>query len=183
VTASSSPAPKPTPRPKTDAPADPVTPETSTASTPPAAPPAGTSTAAATGPAAAPVKSEAEPSVGQLVSEVSTHLSTLIRGEVELAKLELRSTAKNGLTGAGMFIGAAVLLVFSLVYFFQAIAETLDRYLVPRWVAFFIVFGLLVVVAALLVYLGIKKVKRVKAPARTIKTTKETVDYLKKSRG
>ena len=125
----------------------------------------------------------AEPSVGQLVSDASAAMSTLIRSEIELAKLELRSTVKNAGTGAGFFAGAAVLVVFALVYFFQAIAETLDRYLVPRWVAFFIVFGLLFLLAVALGYLGVKKVKRVRAPERTIKTTKETVDFLKKQRG
>jgi uncharacterized membrane protein YqjE len=128
-------------------------------------------------------KHAAEPSVGQLVSDASAHMSTLLHSEIELAKLELRSTVKNAGVGAGAFGAAAVVAVFALIYFFQAIAETLDRYLVPRWVAFFIVFGLLIVIAALLVVLGIKKTKRVKAPARTIKTTRETVDYLKKSRG
>ncbi|MDT4951365.1 MAG: hypothetical protein QOJ37_3960, partial [Pseudonocardiales bacterium] len=41
----------------------------------------------------------AEPSLGELVSEASTHLSTLIRSEIELAKLELRSSVKNGGVG------------------------------------------------------------------------------------
>jgi uncharacterized membrane protein YqjE len=194
VTASSSPAPKPTPRPAPSAasgsgatPPGSGEPPATAKPTPPvpgaAAGTAGAGPITAAGAAVAPGRPVAEPSVGQLVSDVSTHMSTLIRSEIELAKLELRSTVKNGLTGAGMFVGAAILLVFSLIYFFQAIAETLDRYLVPRWVAFFIVFGLLVVVAALLVFLGIKKVKRVRAPEKTIRTTKETVDFLKKSRG
>jgi hypothetical protein len=45
------------------------------------------------------------------------------------------------------------------------------------------VFGFLVLVAGGFGYLGVRKVKRVRAPQQTIKTTKETVDYLKKSRG
>jgi uncharacterized integral membrane protein len=178
VTASSSPRPNAKPAAATSLskpakPASPATPAEPTASAEPAA----------SGAAAARGRHAAEPSLGQLVSDASTHLSTLVHSEIELAKLELRSTLKNVQVGAGAFIGAAVLLLFSLVYFFQAVAETLDRYLVPRWVAFFIVFGLLVVVAGLLAWIGIRKVKRVRAPEKTIKTTKETVDYLKKSRG
>jgi uncharacterized membrane protein YqjE len=140
----------------------------------------------ATQPAGAPdrtTKHAAEPSVGQLVSDVSTHMSTLIRSEIELAKLELRSTVKNAGTGAGLFVGAAVLLVFSLIYGFQALAEGIAALGVDRWLAFLIVFVAQLLVAGLCVYVGIKKVKRVKAPAKTIKSTKETVDYLKKSRG
>ncbi len=110
-------------------------------------------------------------------------MSTLVHSEIELAKLELRSTVKNAGTGAGMFAAAAVLLVFSLVYGFQALAEGIAALGVDRWLAFLIVFVLQLLVAGLLVYLGIKKIKRVKAPEKTIRTTKETVDYLKKSRG
>jgi Putative Actinobacterial Holin-X, holin superfamily III len=125
----------------------------------------------------------AEPSLGQLVSEASEAMSTLVRSEIELAKIEVKASVKNLGVGAGGFIAAAVLLLFSLVYFFQAIAETFARYLVPRFVAFFITFGILVLGAGLLAFIGFRKVKRVRAPEKTIKTTKETVDYLKKSRG
>lgn len=156
MTASSSPAPKPTPR--------------------PAQPPAVTATASVA------TKAD-EPSVGQLVADASTHLSTIIHGEIELAKLELRSSVKNAGTGIGMFLGAAVLLLFSLVYGFQSLAEGIAALGVYRWLAFLIVFLFQVLVAALLAFLGFKKVKRVKAPERTIRTTRETVDYLKKSRG
>jgi uncharacterized membrane protein YqjE len=134
-------------------------------------------------PAAPATPDSAEPSIGQLVSDASTHLSTLIHGEIELAKLELRSSVKNAGTGAGFFVAAAVLLLFSLVYGFQSLAEGIAALGVYRWLAFLIVFLLQVLFAALFGFLGYKKVKRVKAPERTLRTTKETVDYLKKSRG
>jgi hypothetical protein len=125
----------------------------------------------------------AEPSMGKLVSDASTHLSNLVHSEIELAKLELRSTVKNAGTGAGLFGAAAVVLVFSLTFGFFALAEGIAAMGLDRWLAFLIVFVLQLVVVGLCVYIGIKKVKRVKAPARTIKTTRETVDYLKRSRG
>jgi hypothetical protein len=125
----------------------------------------------------------AEPTVGQLVSDASTHLSNLIHSEIELAKLELRSSVKNAGTGAGFFFAAGVLLVFSLVYGFQALAEGLVALGIWRWAAFLIVFGLLLLGVALFAFLGVRKVKRVRAPETTIKVTKETVDYLTKPRG
>jgi hypothetical protein len=125
----------------------------------------------------------AEPSVGQLVSDASTHLSTLIHSEIELAKLELKSTVKNAGTGAGFFAAAVAVLFFSLTFGFIALAEGIAQLGLDRWLAFLIVFGFQLAVVGLCVYLGIKKVKRVRAPQQTIKTTKETVDYLKKSRG
>jgi hypothetical protein len=180
VTASSSPGPEP-------APGGSRTPATETASATAAAPEhASTSGTATVDPSTTNPgrsgKHAAEPSVGQLVSDASAHLSNLVHSEIELAKLELRSTVKSGITGAGAFIAAAIVLVFALVYGFQAAAEGIATVL-PRWASFLIVFGALVAVAGLLVWFGIKKVKRIKAPQTTIKTTRETVDYLKKSRG
>jgi uncharacterized membrane protein YqjE len=123
--------------------------------------------------------SEAQPSIGELAKDVSTHLSTLIHGEIELAKSELTSSVKNAGTGAGMFIGAGVLLVFSLTFGLIALAEGLVAIGLWRWLSYLIVFLFLVLVAGLMVWLGVRKVKRVKAPQRTIETTKDTVAYLK----
>ena len=120
-----------------------------------------------------------EPSIGQLVSDVSTHMSTLVRSEVDLAKLELRSSVKNAGTGAGMFAAAAVLLMFSLTFGFIALAEGLVAIGLWRWLSYLIVFGFFVLLAGLLVFLGIRKVKRVKGPQQTIATSKDTVAYLK----
>jgi hypothetical protein len=109
-------------------------------------------------------------------------MSTLIRSEIELAKLELRSTVKNAGTGVGLFAAAAVILVFSLTFGFLALAEGLVSAGLWRWAAYLVVFGMQLVAVGMCVYLGVKKVRRVRAPEQTIKTTKETVDFLKKSR-
>lgn len=202
MTASSSPAPKPTPRPPrhasttasgSSAPASSTTapltkPGGKTATTTPAAPaskgaPAAPASVQKPAAASSNGKHAAEPSVGKLVSDASTHLSTLIRGEIELAKLELRSTVKNAGTGIGLFAGAAVVLVFSLIFGFLTLAEGIAALGLDRWLAFLIVFVFQLLIVGLFVWIGIKKVKKVKAPRRTIKSTRDTVDYLKKSRG
>jgi uncharacterized membrane protein YqjE len=128
-------------------------------------------------------KHAAEPSVGQLVSDASTHLSNLVHSEIELAKLELRSTVKNAGTGLGFFGGAGVILVFSLTFGFFTLAEGIAAAGLSRWLSFLIVFAVQLVAVGLFAFLGMKKVKRIRAPEQTIKTTKETVNYLKKSRG
>jgi hypothetical protein len=121
----------------------------------------------------------ATPTIGQLVAEASAHVSTIVRGEIDLAKHELKSSVKNAGTGAGLFIGAAALLLFSLTFLFIGVAEVLARYVMPRYAAFFATFGFFMIIAGLLVWIGIRKVKRVKAPTRTIETGKDTVAYLK----
>ena len=130
-------------------------------------------------PTAAPARHAAEQSVGQLVSEASTQFSTIIQGEVALAKLELTSSLKNAGTGVGFFGTAVVLLFFSFTFGLVALAEGLVAAGIWRWAAYLIVFGFLLIVVGLLVVMGIRKVKRVKAPQRTIATSKDTVAYLK----
>lgn len=122
---------------------------------------------------------DTEPSIGQLVQQASTQFSAVLHGEIELAKLELRSSIKNGGVGVGLFVGALVLLVFSLTFGLLALAEGIAATGIWRWAAFLIVFGFLLLLIGLMVFIGIKKVKRVKAPERTIATSKETVAALK----
>lgn len=122
---------------------------------------------------------QADPSLGELVSEVSEHVSTLIRGEIELAKLELKSSVKNAGTGIVFFLAAAVILVFSLTFGFLALAEGLIAAGLWRWAGYLVVFGLMLIFVGLAVFLGIRKIKRVRAPEKTIATGKDTVAYLK----
>ena len=120
-----------------------------------------------------------DPSIGQLAANASTHLSTIIRGEVELAKTELKVSVKNGGVGAAMFIAAGVLGAFALTFGFIAIAELIHFFGLWRWASYLCVFAVLIAISGVLVFLGLRKVKRVKAPQRTIDTTKDTVAYLK----
>lgn len=121
----------------------------------------------------------ADPSLGSLVAEASASVSTILHGEIELAKLELKSSVKNAGVGAGFFGAAAVLLVFSLVFGFIALAEGLVAIGLWRWLSYLIVFAFMLVLIAIFVFLGYRKVKRVKAPQQTIDTGKDTVAYLK----
>lgn len=120
-----------------------------------------------------------EPSIGELVSEATAQLSTLVHAEIELAKLELRSSVRNAGVGIGMFVGAGIILVFSLTFGFFALAEGLAAAGLWRWLAFLIVFGFLLLGVGLLALIGIRQVKRVRAPQRTIDTSRQTVAYLR----
>ncbi len=126
-----------------------------------------------------PTDATTEATLGKLVADATESMSTIIRGELELAKLELRSSVKNVGVGVGFFAAAGVLLVFSLTFGLIALAEGLIAAGLSRWLGYLVVFGALLVVIVLLVWFGIKKVKRVRAPQRTIATTKDTVAYLK----
>ena len=119
----------------------------------------------------------ADPSIGDLVKEAATQASTLVRAEIELARAEVTRDVKKGLTGSVFFIAALVVLFYSTFFFFFFLAELLDTWL-WRWVAFLIVFGVMVIVTAVLALLGYLKVRRIRGPQKTIETVKEIPEAL-----
>ncbi|MCV7079609.1 phage holin family protein [Mycobacterium szulgai] len=119
----------------------------------------------------------AEPSIGDLIKDATTQMSTLVRAEVELARAEITRDVKKGLTGSVFFISALVILFYSTFFFFFFLAELLDTW-IWRWVAFLIVFAIMVVVTILLALLGFLKVRRIRGPRQTIESVKETRDAL-----
>ena len=74
-------------------------------------------------------------SIGALVTDVTTQLSNLVRAEVELAKAEVTAEVRKGVTGSVFFAVAGAIGLFSLFYFFFALAELLSLWFL-RWVAF-----------------------------------------------
>ena len=119
----------------------------------------------------------ANPSIGELVRDATTQVSTLVRAEVELAKAEITRDVKKGLTGSVFFILALVVLLYSTFFMFFFLAELLDTWL-WRWAAFLIVFALMLVIAAVFGLLGFLKVRRIRGPQQTIESVKETTAAL-----
>jgi uncharacterized membrane protein YqjE len=120
-----------------------------------------------------------EQSVGALVSEVTTHLSTLVRAEVELARAEVTAEVRKGVTGSVFFVVAAVIGLFSLFFLFFTFAELLSVWLI-RWAAFAIVFGVMLLFAGLFALLGYQKVRKIRKPERTIESLRESAQVLQR---
>jgi uncharacterized membrane protein len=113
-----------------------------------------------------------DPSIGDLVKDATAQVSTLVRAEVELAKAEITRDVKKGLTGSVFFIAALVVLFYSTFFFFFFLAELLDEW-IWRWVAFLIVFVLMVLTTGALALFGYLKVRRIRGPQQTIETVRE----------
>lgn len=128
-------------------------------------------------PLADPHAMPADPSIGALVKDATTQVSTLVRAEVELAKAEITRDVKKGLTGSVFFILALVVLLYSTFFMFFFLAELLDTWL-WRWAAFLVVFILMLVVTAVFALLGYLKVRRIRGPQQTIESVKETTAAL-----
>ncbi|MFG1627798.1 phage holin family protein [Kribbella sp. NPDC049227] len=120
-----------------------------------------------------------EPTVGQLVANASKDLSNLVRGEIELAKTELKKSAVKAGTGAGLFAGAAFLALLAIVLLSIALAYAFNALGLHPALAFLVTAGIYLLIAAVLVLIGRRALSSAKGPERTIKTSKESVDALK----
>ncbi|MET8863637.1 phage holin family protein [Nonomuraea sp. NPDC004580] len=116
-----------------------------------------------------------EESLGSLVAQASSHISALIRSEIELAKAEFRFDAKRVGTAVGMFAAAAFMAHLCLILASFTIAYALAQVL-PNWLAFLIVTVFYLLVAGLAVLFGVRRLKGLagmKRTARSIKGLKE----------
>jgi hypothetical protein len=124
-----------------------------------------------------PVVSAEDQSIGGLVREATAQVSTLVRAEVELARAEVTAEVRKGLQGSIFFVVALVVALFSLFFLFFALGETLALFL-TRAAAFWIVFGLMILVAGVFGLFGYLRVRKIRKPERTISSLKESAQVL-----
>ncbi len=114
-----------------------------------------------------------ETSMGTLVQSAMADVSTLVRSEIELAKAEVGTSVKKAGLGAALFAVAGVLLAFSAIFLLIGIAEFLTWLGLLRFVSYLIVFGALVLLAAVAGFIGYRKVKKIEKPERTMETLRD----------
>jgi uncharacterized membrane protein YqjE len=119
-----------------------------------------------------------ESSIGTLVQSAMADVSTLIRGEVELAKAEVGKSAKKAGIGAGAFGAAGVVLAFSAFFFFVALAEFITWLGLQRWISYLIVWFLLVLVGVMAALFGRRQIKKIEKPERTLETLHDLPEVL-----
>jgi uncharacterized membrane protein YqjE len=117
---------------------------------------------------------------GELVRDLSTQVSTLVRQELELAKVELTAKGKQAGIGAGMFGGAGLLALYGVGAVVAAAILALST-AVAGWLAAIIVAVVLFVVAGVLALLGKQRAQRAAPPVpeQTLQTIKEDVRFTK----
>ena len=110
------------------------------------------------------------PSVGELVGEISRDFSTLMRQEVALARAEITDSAKKAGKGGGMFGGAAMaghfVLLFVSIALWWALGEWFDNWAVSALVVA-VIWG---VVAAVLAMKGRDELRKVQGIPQTTET-------------
>jgi hypothetical protein len=119
-------------------------------------------------------------SVGELVSHLTTDLSTLTRQELALAKAELRESAREASKGvaelgAGVYAGLMAILFLSIAFWWA-----LGTQIGNGWsgVVTAVIWG---IIAAVLIAVGRKNMKNVKGAPQTVDTLKEIPEALKRN--
>lgn len=127
-----------------------------------------------------PVDNSPDQSVGSLVSLAVGDITQLVRCELDLAKLELKSDARRlGIAGALLVIAAFVAcLVLMLVSF--AFAFGLISLGIWTWASFLIVAGVYVLLAVLAVLIGAWRFRGMSALAKTRRTVSDDLSLLRR---
>jgi uncharacterized membrane protein YqjE len=113
------------------------------------------------------------------VRDATTHLSTLVRAEVELARAEITAEVKQGLRGSLFFVVALTLALLLMPFLLVTIALAIALVL-PQWAGFGIVTLFMLVIAAGCALLGLRRVRKLKGPRRTISSVRDTAAALKR---
>jgi len=119
-------------------------------------------------------------SAGELVKQLSAQTSTLVRQEIELAKVELEAKGKRFGEGAGMFGAAAIVALLALGTLTALILSLLDK-AIDFSLAALIVTVVYAAIAAVLAVLGRERLRRglPAAPEQTVETVKEDIQWAK----
>lgn len=122
--------------------------------------------------------SETDLQIGALVKEITEDVSTLVRKEVELARIELLEVVRSKLLAAGLAAAALALGVLVLPFALLTLIEVLDIWL-ARWLAALSVTVLMIAAGAVAILFAKRRFKGKLAPKRTIESIKEDVRWLK----
>ncbi|OBH05609.1 MULTISPECIES: phage holin family protein [unclassified Mycobacterium] len=127
-------------------------------------------------------KPTSDASIGELMSQLSSQLSRLVRDEMQLAQKEIERSAKHAGVGAGLF-GAAGILALSGLASLIAAAIAAVALAVPVWAAALIVGAALFAAAGAATLLSKHQVEEV-APAAplTVANVKKDVQKVKDAR-
>jgi hypothetical protein len=115
-----------------------------------------------------------EPTIGKLVVDAFDDFGTLLRHIIELAKSEMRISVRASIMAVALFFLAGFISLLAIIMVSIAIAFFIHMSDLDLAWCFLIVFGGYLLLAALLGFIGYRKVRKVKAPEHTIAQAKDT---------
>lgn len=123
----------------------------------------------------------ADPSVGELMTQLSEQTSRLVRDELQLAQIELKNSAKHAGLGVGLFSAAGLLALFGLATLIATAIIALALVL-PLWLSALIVAVVLFIFAGIAALIGKKQIQQASpTPERTVTNVKRDVAEVKEA--
>jgi hypothetical protein len=129
------------------------------------------------------MSAETEQKLSTLVSSAAQDVSALVRGEIALAKAEVREDVKQAATGGGLFGAAALLCFFALFMLCFAAAYGLHATGLGLAWSFLIAGGALLLLAGGAAVVGLARFKKIKGAEATKRSASETIAVLKRADG
>ena len=126
----------------------------------------------------------AEPTVAQLIQQVTEESSRLVRTELKLAQAEMTEKAKTAGVGLGAFGAAGILALYGVGCLILTGVYALSLVL-PAWAAALIVGAVVLAIAGVAALVGKKKVSEATPPVpeHAVENVKADVAEIKESAG
>jgi hypothetical protein len=118
-------------------------------------------------------------SLGELLSQLSTQTSRLVRDEIRLAQKEFQDSARHAGVGAGLISVTGLLAIFGLLALLAAAVAALALVL-PVWAAALIVGAALLAVAGIAALVSRGQLEQVTPAApETVASVRKDIDEVK----
>ena len=118
--------------------------------------------------------------IGDLLGDLGRQVSTLVRKEIDLARLEVTSNAARLSRGAGMAGAGGALIYAGFLVLLGALVLGLIEAGVDAWLAALIVGAGALIVGAVVTSMGVKQIQSTDmAPTQTAETVRENVEFVK----
>jgi hypothetical protein len=116
--------------------------------------------------------------LGELFTELAQQTGTLVRKEVELAKVEMTAKAKVASRDAALVASGGVITALGGMVLLAALVLVLGT-LIPLWASALLVGAMVTITGGVLVVLGIRAFKGLDAaPRQTLETLEENKRWL-----
>jgi drug/metabolite transporter (DMT)-like permease len=118
--------------------------------------------------------------IGDLLGDLGRQVSTLVRKEIDLARLEVTSSVGRMSRGAAMAGAGGALLYAGLLVLLLAVVLGLIQAGMDAWLAALVVAVVVMAIGGVITAMGVKQMQSTElAPKQTAETVRENVEFVK----
>jgi len=126
-------------------------------------------------------RDRSDDSLFTLIGDIPELVRNLVVAEINGAKAWAQRTAKDAGIGAGWFVGALIVVFWAIPVFFAFVIAGLSSWW-PVWLSALVVFGVMIVITAILALLGYLRFKKLSKRENPGKAISEDVRIVKEAR-